>query len=78
MTNAELRAFLACYDLRALRRGCGITRTAMAAGLGVGRCRVRDWETGRTSPCGPDAARYARVVAGMARHLEVTWDGESA
>jgi DNA-binding transcriptional regulator YiaG len=77
MTNAELRAFLARHDLRALRRGCGITLRTMGAGLGICWPRIQAWETGRYLPRGPEAVRYARVVAGMARHLEVTWDGET-
>lgn len=71
MTNLELRSFLAARDLRGLREACGFGLPVVAAALGVPAWRVADWETRGELPGGPVGARYARVVAGMERHLEV-------
>ena len=78
MTNLELRAFLAAHDLRALRRACGFRASTVAAALGIGPRKVTGWESGRLTPHGGLGERYARVVAGMARHLEVPRDEEAA
>lgn len=54
-------------DLAQVRRDCGIAQLTIARALGVSNVTVAEWERRRNRP--PDA--YARVVAGMLRHLEV-------
>ena len=56
-----------------VRRACGISQAAIAAALGVTTAAVSTWETGHNGPSGDAGAAYCRIVAGLARHLEVTW-----
>jgi DNA-binding transcriptional regulator YiaG len=62
---------LAAMDLPGIRLRCGITASALAAGLGVHRSTVGKWETGQRKPGGPAGAAYWRVIAKLAAHLEV-------
>lgn len=75
-TTPELAAFFDGRDLRGLRARCGFTVRTVAAGVGVSLPIVARWEQGAAVPRGAAGARYARVAAGMARHLEVARDGD--
>lgn len=57
-------------DLPGVRRACGVTQGTMAAALGVSLTTVSFMERRLRSP----SAAYCRVIAGLARHLAVTWD----
>lgn len=67
------KAWLAGVDLRGARVECGISRAAVARALDVSYSAVVGWERGRSAPRGERGIAYCRVVAGMLRHLEVTW-----
>ena len=73
MTGGEARAFLRTADLGGARQRCGISERTMARGLGVTRNAVWRWEQRVNFPRGASAGRYARVIAGLQRHLEVSW-----
>jgi DNA-binding XRE family transcriptional regulator len=63
-----------------IRRACGISQGTAAAALGVSQFTVSAWETGLRAPVSEAGAAYCRVVAGLARHLEVPedpWEEES-
>lgn len=62
-------ASVAGVDLAGVRQACGITQDTMAAGLGVGRTTVVAWERRTNRP----SEGYCRVIAGLLRHLAVTW-----
>ncbi len=52
----------ASVDVKAIRRGLGLTQAEFAANFGLGLGRVRDWEQGRTRPDGA-ARAYLMVIA---------------
>jgi putative transcriptional regulator len=57
-------------DVRAVRRGLGLSQSAFAARFGFQTATLRNWEQGRTRPDGP-----ARVLlAVIARHPEAVED----
>jgi len=56
---------------RDARVRCGIPLRAMAVALGVCFSTIARWENGQNTPTGPRGAAYLRVIAGLARHLEV-------
>ncbi len=58
----------------ALRVACGLTLNTMATAIGVSKMAIWRWETGRLKPRGAAGERYRRVIAGLARHMEVTED----
>ena len=74
MTNAEIRAYLRSVDPGAIRTRAEISLSTIAAAIGTGKTTVWQWEMRRRAPRGVTGVRYCRVVAGMARHLEVTDD----
>jgi transcriptional regulator with XRE-family HTH domain len=57
-----------------IRRACGVSQGTAAAALGVSQKLVSAWETGLRAPVGEAGAAYCRVIAGLARHLEVPED----
>jgi len=63
--------WLAAVDAAAVRVRCGIGLRALAAGIGVPYSTVWNWDTRTRVPTGAGGARYCRVIAGLARHLEV-------
>jgi DNA-binding XRE family transcriptional regulator len=66
-------------DRRGLRRRAGISAAALAEGLGVEVWRIYEWESGRCLPgCPLMLASYARVIAGLARHEQISTDEEEA
>lgn len=73
MTGGEVRALLRTVDAGALREQAGIGMRAMARALRVSQTQIWRWENGHAAPAGAAGARYARVIAGLKRHLEVTW-----
>lgn len=72
-TRAGRREWLAAARPAALRARCGITLRVIAAALGVCPMTVWRWENGELAPNGAPGTAYCRVIAGLARHLEVTW-----
>lgn len=71
MTNGEIRAVLAAIDLPVTRSRAGVGMKAVADALGVPPMTVWRWEQRHTVPAGPQGASYARIMTGLARHLEV-------
>lgn len=71
MTARETRRYLSSADLGMVRRRCGISQGVIAQAVGAGAAQVSNWERGRWLPRGERAERYARVIAGLRRHLEV-------
>lgn len=72
MTNREIRAFLTSVDPGRLRVRAGITLATIAAALGTDRQKIHGWENGHRLAHGPAGAAYARFIAGLARHEEVS------
>lgn len=62
-------ASLAGVDLEEVRLDCGFTQETIAVALGVGRTTVSSWERRQNRP----SEAYCRVMAGLVRHLAVTW-----
>lgn len=54
-------------ERRRLRETASLTRTQLAARLGVSREVVRAWETGRTRPRGREGEAYAELLGLLAR-----------
>jgi transcriptional regulator with XRE-family HTH domain len=73
VTGLEARAFLRSADLGGVRQRCRISQRTVASALGVTQNAIWRWENGLGFPRGATAERYARVIAGLQRHLEVTW-----
>lgn len=73
MTRAESRDWLAAVNPGGLRTQCGFTLRTVADAAGTTFGTVWKWEQGITTPTGAAGAAYCRIVAGLARHLEVTW-----
>jgi DNA-binding transcriptional regulator YiaG len=69
--HAAVRALLDSADPAYLRERAGIRATRIGVALGVSCGTVRGWELRRHVPSGRYAFRYARIVAGLARHLEI-------
>jgi hypothetical protein len=76
MTYAEIRALLRAVDPQSVRRQAGISVAVIAAALAVPEWQVRQWERRRRPPRGLIAYGYARVIAGLARHLEISRSGD--
>jgi hypothetical protein len=70
-TAAGRRAFLRSADLGRIRYDAGIPVMAIAAVLGCDRTQPYHWEKRQTSPSPEYAGRYVRIIAGLARHLEI-------
>ena len=75
MTNAEVRAYLLAVDAAAVRVRAGITLGTIAVALGVSRSHVWKWENRAHFPNGTRGAAYCRIIAGLARHLEIREGG---
>lgn len=54
---------------RAIRLAAGVSMVEMAEALGVHRVTVHRWESGDRRPQGDLAARYARLLQGLAREV---------
>jgi DNA-binding transcriptional regulator YiaG len=66
------RAWLDMVDPRLARSRCGISQATVARALGVTKAAVNHWESGhRKTPSGKAGEAYCRVIAGLARHLEI-------
>jgi DNA-binding transcriptional regulator YiaG len=72
LTVAEARRILRTADLRGLRKRAGISAVTLARALGVDRLRIHDWERRGCMPRGWKLPAYARVIAGLARHEEIS------
>jgi hypothetical protein len=73
----EARRALQKADRRGLRRRAGIRAATLAEGLGVDVWRIYEGESGRCQPGDPLLlASYARVIGGLARHEQISSDGE--
>ena len=73
----EARRALQNTDRRGLRRRAGIRAATLAEGLGVPVWRIYQWESGRCLPrCPLMLTSYARVLGGLARHEQISSDGE--
>lgn len=71
----ERRAWLAESNAAAIRVACGFTLRTIAAAAGTDKTTIHKWESGRPvrRQQGMRAfARYCRIIAGLARHLEVS------
>ena len=71
MTNQEVRELLDSADARQLRRRAGIPAACIARALGVTTMQVCLWEQRKTTPRGPVATSYGRIVSGLRNHAEV-------
>lgn len=71
MTNAEIRSLMASVDPGSVRVRAGFTIETIAEACGTVFCQVWRWENRRRHPSGPAGARYARIIQGLARHLEI-------
>jgi DNA-binding XRE family transcriptional regulator len=65
------RQWLAAVNPAAARVACGLSLAVVAEALEVVPMTVWRWEIGRQSPKGKAGISYCRVIAGLARHLEV-------
>lgn len=70
MTNLEIRAFLDAVDAEAVRKEQDVSARRIALALGATTAMVRNWEKRLTTPSGPMASRYARVLRGLVNHVE--------
>jgi len=57
-------------DIRAIREGTGLSRSAFAARLGVSVRTLQDWEQGRRKPTGP-ALSLLRIAERRPEALDV-------
>ncbi|MGW4108899.1 helix-turn-helix domain-containing protein, partial [Streptomyces sp. NPDC004976] len=57
-------------ERRRLREAGALTRTQLAARVGVRPETVRSWESGRSTPRGRNREAYAKLLAGLARPAE--------
>lgn len=73
MTHAETGEWLSAVNPAGLRVQCGFTLRMIAAAAGTTFGTVWKWEQGIAVPTGRPGAAYCRIVAGLARHAEVTW-----
>lgn len=69
--HRERQEWISAVAARDARERCGISASTVARALGVDKSSVCHWEKGHFAPKGTAGAAYARVVAGMIRHLEV-------
>jgi transcriptional regulator with XRE-family HTH domain len=72
VTQVEIRAMLRRVDARRLREDAGIRQVTVARALGVPAPYICWWESGRAEPKCKAGYRWARVIAGLERHAEVT------
>ena len=71
--SAILRDLIRSGEAGRLRAHAGISQVTMAAGLGIDRARLSRFENGGRYPRDLDfAARWLRVLRGLARHEAVT------
>lgn len=63
---------LARVDARQLRKDAGIRADTVAAALSVSAVCIYAWESGRCEPKCDAGLRWARVIAALERHAEVT------
>ncbi|MEV6959994.1 helix-turn-helix domain-containing protein [Streptomyces sp. NPDC051207] len=66
MTRSSAIPLPSARERRRLREAASLTRTQLAARLGVPRETVRAWETGRTKPRGRKREAYAELLRGLA------------
>ncbi|MET9758406.1 helix-turn-helix domain-containing protein [Streptomyces sp. NPDC006372] len=59
-------------ERRRLREAASLTRAQLASRVGVTSEKVRRWETGRATPRGRKAAKYARLLNSLGRGRELT------
>lgn len=71
MSRAQRFAWLAAIQPGTVRVRCGFTIRTIARAVGVGYGTVWKWEAGRTCPASPEGEAYCRVIAALARHLEI-------
>lgn len=57
-------------DPAEIRKACGIRQSTVARALGISPAHVSFLERGIASPRAVKTDAFARVIAGMARHLE--------
>lgn len=67
-----VRDLIASGEAKRLRQAAGLSQAAMAAALDITREAFYRAENGRRRPGPGFAARYARVLAGLANHDQVS------
>lgn len=72
MTGHDISWLLGTTDLQALRKRCGITQATIAAALGVSKTQVVVWEGRHRHPAGTAGSRYARLIAALRNHDDIT------
>jgi DNA-binding XRE family transcriptional regulator len=71
LEDVKLRRALPSPEIaRLLRRNAGLTRTEVAALLGVSRWSVMRWEEGLASPTPRVAPAYARLLERLAKEVD--------
>lgn len=74
MASREIRDLAASCDRRGLRVRAGIRQRTIAAALGTSQATISGLERSWRYPRSELGRAYARVIAGLARHEQVTWD----
>ena len=72
MTNLEIRAMLKRADPRQLRQDAGISPRTVQQALGLTRHQLSAWERREHPPVCEAGIRWARVIAGLERHAQVS------
>lgn len=72
LANRARASWIAAVDAAAIRRACGVSQATVANALGISQPVISSWEHGAKRPSGAKGDAYCRVIAGLARHLEVT------
>lgn len=70
-THAGRARWVRAVDPGAVRHRCGISASTIGRALGVHPSQVLQWEAGSHYPKGRRGAAYARIIAGLIRHLDV-------
>ena len=61
-------------DAAEIRRACGFSQRTMRTALGIPRATFSRWERGQNAPSDTEGSAYYRVMAALARHLEIPED----
>jgi DNA-binding transcriptional regulator YiaG len=70
----DRRDWLTDADAAEIRRACGFSQRTMRTALGIPRATFSRWERGQNAPSGAEGDAYCRVMAALARHLQIPED----